>query len=209
MLLPAGKLRCPAKGKLVISDAASSKSDLNYQVVGQRILAAIIDLTVIGVLFSVLSALFGGDGDSDFQISLSGEPFLFGIAVTFAYYWLLEGKTGATLGKRALGLVVVKANGSECDLSTAAIRTVLRVVDVLPLLYLLGLIVVAVTSKNQRVGDLAAGTLVVSKLPAASAASIPEPETAEALRDLARLHADSILTDDEYEDKRRRLVEKL
>lgn len=175
-------------------------------------MAAIIDLIVIGVLFSVLSALFGdfgGDGDSDFQISLSGEPFLFGIAVTFAYYWLLEGKTGATLGKRALGLVVVKADGSECDLSTAAIRTVLRVVDVLPLLYLLGLIVVAVTSKNQRVGDLAAGTLVVSKLPAASAASIPDPETAEALRDLARLHADGILTDDEYEDKRRRLVEKL
>ena len=136
-----------------------------------------------------------------------------GIAVTFAYYWLLEGKTGATLGKRALGLVVVKADSSECDLSAAAIRTVLRVVDILPFVYLLGLFVVAVTSKNQRLGDLAAGTLVVSKLPrkASNAASpaMPAPETAEALRDLAKLHADGILTDDEYEEKRRRLVEKL
>lgn len=38
---------------------------------------------------------------------------------------------------------------------------------------------------------------------------MPAPETAEALRDLAKLHADGILTDDEYEEKRRRLVEKL
>jgi uncharacterized RDD family membrane protein YckC len=46
-------------------------------------------------------------------------------------------------------------------LGKVAIRTVLRIVDGLPFLYLLGLIVVAVSKQNQRIGDMAAGTLVV------------------------------------------------
>ena len=91
----------------------------------------------------------------------------------------------------------------------------LRIVDVLPFLYLLGLLVIAVTPRNQRIGDLAASTLVVSNASrtgstqASESAPAPAPETADALRDLAKLHADGILTDDEYEEKRRHLVERL
>ena len=80
---------------------------------------------ILGALFGVLSALFGdfgGDGDSGFQISLSDEPFVFGVVVSFAYFFFFEGKTGATLGKRAMRIVVIKTDGSPCDLGAAAIQ---------------------------------------------------------------------------------------
>ncbi len=203
------------KDGLQISDSPAAKSDLNYQVLGPRIVAAIIDMVILGILFGVLVALFGesgSDGDSGFNFSLTGLAFLLDLVATFAYFFFFEGMTGATLGKRALGLTVVKADGSACDPAAAAIRTVLRLVDGLPIFYLFGFFIAALTPKNQRLGDLAAGTLVVSNAsrkasPASEAANAPE--TADALRDLAKLHAEGVLTDDEYEDKRRRLVEKL
>jgi uncharacterized RDD family membrane protein YckC len=55
----------------------------------------------------------------------------------------------------------VKADGSVFDWSGALIRNVLRLVDGLPFLYLVGIITIAASKKKQRLGDMAAGTLVV------------------------------------------------
>ncbi len=67
------------KDGLQISDSPAAKSDLNYQVLGPRIVAAIIDMVILGILFGVLVALFGesgSDGDSGFNFSLTGLAFL-------------------------------------------------------------------------------------------------------------------------------------
>ncbi|QLG29370.1 RDD family protein [Halorarum halophilum] len=73
----------------------------------------------------------------------------------------METHSGQTLGKKALGLVVVTEEGGAPDVAAAAIRNLLRFVDWLPAFYLLGAIVVAISDRDQRLGDLAADTLVV------------------------------------------------
>ena len=81
---------------------------------------------------------------------------------SFAYFTLLEGNRGQTLGKMLLGIKVVREdNGEVPGLGAAAIRTVLRLIDVLPFAYLVGYISILITSRNQRLGDMAANTLVV------------------------------------------------
>lgn len=79
------------------------------------------------------------------------------------YYILFEGIWSRTPGKYFQGLVVKKLDGSRCDWKSAIIRTILRVVEVNPLL-LGGLpagIAVMITERKQRIGDIIAGTLVV------------------------------------------------
>jgi hypothetical protein len=56
---------------------------------------------------------------------------------------------------------VVEADGSPVGFLTSAVRNVMRLVDVLPTAYLVGIVSILVSSRNQRLGDLAAGTLVV------------------------------------------------
>jgi uncharacterized RDD family membrane protein YckC len=77
---------------------------------------------------------------------------------------------GQTPGKRALGLRVVNADGTPVSWSASLIRNLLRVADVLPLLYVGGVVSILCTDKLQRLGDLAAGTLVIH-LPEARVAS--------------------------------------
>lgn len=75
------------------------------------------------------------------------------------YFELFHG--GATPGKKALGLYVLRDNGAPLEWRGALLRNLLRAVDFLPVLYGLGLVSMALTHRFQRLGDLAAGTLVV------------------------------------------------
>src|SRR5262249_57943690 len=68
---------------------------------------------------------------------------------------------GRTPGKRINGLRVVRSGGQPVDLVTSVIRNLLRIVDFLPVSYLVGIVSIVVTARNQRLGDIAAGTLVV------------------------------------------------
>lgn len=84
--------------------------------------------------------------------------------VYLAYFVVMEALWCRTLGKLFQGLVVRKLDGSRCDWKAALIRSALRIVEVNPIL--LGGVpagLVVITSKRkQRIGDLLAGTLVVS-----------------------------------------------
>ncbi len=68
---------------------------------------------------------------------------------------------GATPGKKALGLKVIHTNGTPVDWPAALIRNLLRAVDFLPLFYGFGLVALLSNRNFQRLGDLAAGTLVI------------------------------------------------
>jgi uncharacterized RDD family membrane protein YckC len=86
------------------------------------------------------------------------------LIISFGYYALLEGYLGQTLGKMLLGIKVVREdNGEVPGFGAAAIRTVMRVIDVLPFAYLVGFIAVLFSGKNQRLGDMLANTLVVRR----------------------------------------------
>lgn len=84
--------------------------------------------------------------------------------VYLAYFVVLEGLWSRTLGKFFQGLVVRKLDGSPCDWTGALIRGALRLIEVNPLLLgglPAGLVIIA-SQRKQRIGDLLAGTVVVS-----------------------------------------------
>jgi uncharacterized RDD family membrane protein YckC len=75
-------------------------------VVGRRFVAAIIDAIIVGVIFFVMTLIFGDSetSDSSFSFNLSGFPFIVTLVLTWAYYAVLEGKNnGQTVGKVVMG----------------------------------------------------------------------------------------------------------
>jgi len=138
---------------------------LEVHVTGRRVLATIVDGVVIAVPVALMSILFGTATmvDGQASASLGGLPALFSFVLAFGYYILMEGYLGQTLGKMLLGIEVVREDtGGVPGLKAATIRTVLRIVDGL-LSYLVAFVAVLLSQKNQRLGDMAAHTLVVRK----------------------------------------------
>jgi hypothetical protein len=83
------------------------------------------------------------------------------LVISIGYGIALEWRwRGQTLGKRVLGLRVIDAQGLRLQLPQIALRNLLRFVDMLPLLYLTGGMAALATRKCQRLGDLAANTVV-------------------------------------------------
>lgn len=68
---------------------------------------------------------------------------------------------GATPGKQYLGIKVINEDGTPVNLRNSLIRNLMRAADFLPLFYITGIITMACTASFRRLGDLAAGTLVV------------------------------------------------
>jgi hypothetical protein len=68
---------------------------------------------------------------------------------------------GATPGKRACKLAVLRDDGSPIDWGAAFIRNTVRIVDFLPFLYVVGTACMFLTRDFKRLGDMAAGTVVV------------------------------------------------
>jgi uncharacterized RDD family membrane protein YckC len=90
------------------------------------------------------------------------------------------GKRGATPGKRAMGLRVVQATGSPITLGQAVVRNFLRFIDGMPLFtYVFGLTSCLATKRFQRLGDLAAGTVVIyDRIPPMPVFAAPPPMAA-------------------------------
>jgi hypothetical protein len=76
----------------------------------------------------------------------------------------LEGLFGATIGKAIVGVRVLKRDGSACGLKPSLIRNLLRIVDGIAI-YLVGFIVAIFSKMRRRIGDYAAGTVVVEAPP--------------------------------------------
>jgi uncharacterized RDD family membrane protein YckC len=92
--------------------------------------------------------------------------------------WLEARPGGATPGKRALGLMVVRDDGAPVTLAPALARNLLRFADFLPFAYLGGLLAMLSNGQFKRLGDFVAGTLVVHADPAQVARQIPRAEPA-------------------------------
>jgi uncharacterized RDD family membrane protein YckC len=83
-------------------------------------------------------------------------------AMNFGYFAFLETLwRGQTPGKRAMGLRVMRDGGFPLDGRAALVRNLLRIVDFLPMFYAVGMTAIFLSSRGKRIGDYAAGTLVV------------------------------------------------
>jgi uncharacterized RDD family membrane protein YckC len=137
-------------------------------VLGLRIAAALIDLALLLVLNVVLGATIGEANveGGEFSFVLTGSEAALFLVLVFFYYFALEAIIGRTVGKLLLGMRVVGRNGGPPSLWAVGIRTVLRVVDWLPLLYLVGFVAMLATGdRRRRLGDLGAKTSVARALP--------------------------------------------
>lgn len=128
----------------------------------ERIVAFIIDSIIASVaVFAlyIVGFVVAAAIDSGIIALLFG---LIGTVVGLGYKVYFEANGGQPFGKKFMDIKVIKEDGSECDFVAAIIRNVLIVVDQLPSFYILGLVMMFVVSdKHQRIGDIAASTVVV------------------------------------------------
>jgi len=121
-----------------------------------RGLAYLIDLSIRAVFYlavGITVSLMGGVGKAIMLIGL----FL----VEWFYPVLFEVYRGCTPGKKLLGLTVLHDDGTPVSWSASLLRNLLRTVDILPSFYLVGLITMVLHPQFKRLGDLAAGTVVI------------------------------------------------
>jgi len=141
----------------------SEKVPFTYRVagLGSRFLAWLVDVCLIVILTEM--GLFVGSVLELGRAGLgAGIIMLWIFVVQWCYFLLFEWLwNGQTPGKRMLGIRVIQWKGTRLSFEQAVIRNILRVADSLPLLYGVGFLVAACNRESRRLGDLAAGTLVV------------------------------------------------
>ena len=124
---------------------------MEYQGIGIRLVSLVIDSIIFGLIFGA----GGMQGDM--------FPWYWGVlyfAIYIAYFTLLEGSKGQTVGKMITKIKVVREDGSPIDMSQAFTRNILRIIDGL-FAYLIGAILIWRSDKQQRLGDSVARTVVV------------------------------------------------
>jgi uncharacterized RDD family membrane protein YckC len=166
---------------------------------GSRFLAQLVDfpLQVAALVAAIFGGIALGGVIHDVNLALVAALIL-GFIVVWGYFPISEAVwSGKTLGKYAFGLRVVGDQGEPIQVSQALIRNLVRIVDFLPFFYGIGIIALFWNGQGKRLGDLAAGTVVVrerapvrlEQLRAISAATSaaagrPAPGEAAALRTL-------------------------
>ena len=132
-----------------------------------RFLAWLIDLLVVMMLASAIGVVLALLHFISFGLAEAASLLIqFVLMIGYGIYceWF---RRGQTLGKQMMRLRVVDVQGLRLKFSQVVIRNLLRFVDMLPFFYLVGGVACAVSRRAQRLGDLAANTIVV-RIPKAS-----------------------------------------
>jgi len=151
-----------------------------------RMLAALVDLVVQVLLLIGVFAAVAGAGSLGLHLGGLAVAFAYVAAflILFGYPAVLETVwRGRTLGKALLGLRVVTTEGAPIRFRHAAIRSILALVDKFLLSGGIGVLCILLNGRNQRIGDLVAGTIVLrerSGAKAPSAVHFPAPVGLEA-----------------------------
>jgi uncharacterized RDD family membrane protein YckC len=123
----------------------------------------IISATLIVLLVAVsMLGAFAEQSSDDLYVLILGIGALASMVLLIGYYLLFESLNGGrTPGKAAFGIRVIRMDGGPLGFGAVAIRNLVRFVDFLPVFYAVGLIAIVTSKRNQRIGDLAAGTVVI------------------------------------------------
>src|ERR1700733_6282945 len=150
--------------------------DLRFPIagIGSRFLALLTDSFIQGfalivmafvfaLIFSSAKRLPGGTAPADTAAKwLFAGIFLFYFLLYWGYFSLFEAFwNGQTPGKRLLKIRVIKDSGRQITLFEALARNLIRIIDMLPSFYLIGVITMLCNREQKRLGDLVAGTIVV------------------------------------------------
>lgn len=171
---------------------------LGYEVagIGSRFIAALVDTTILAVALGVTSVLLvvllsiTGDLDTLAQgrdllagkTSWAGGLVIAGYALLnflllWGYYVLFELRNnGQTPGKSVAKIRVVRSDGNPANFLEIMVRNLVRIVDFLPSGYALGLVVMFFNRQARRLGDFAAGTLVIKAAGEVTLESLTGPQ---------------------------------
>ena len=121
--------------------AAPMQADVapQYVGVGRRLLALIIDVIIMTIISAliilILTYSFPASLDAIQRVERPGSVSTTQSLAVFIYFIVMEALWGATLGKMALGIRIVKVDGAPIGLGSSIVRNLLRIIDNLPFFY--------------------------------------------------------------------------
>lgn len=132
---------------------------------GSRFGAALVDVVIQGVLLLILLlalTMAGSTLAGDLSVFLMGVGALALAVIVLGYYIVFEALNGGrTPGKAVFGIRVASVDGAPVGLGAVSLRTLMRLVDFLPAAYAVGALAIVTNSRNQRLGDMVANTVVI------------------------------------------------
>ena len=157
---------------LTIETPEQIRLELPLAGVGSRFLALALDMliqfgigAVLAIFFIVIASaiMISSESAGSWVVAL----FILGaFLVQVGYFALFEAMwNGQTPGKRMMHLRVIEDSGRPINVYAAVARNLLRIVDSLPGVYAVGILSALLSSKNKRLGDYVAGTVVVHERP--------------------------------------------
>ena len=141
---------------------------IQYETAGflWRFIAWLIDTSVVSILFFIIIYLFFSFGavfNSNMQMTILGTVLM---VIRYSYSLGIEMTTnGQSIGKKIVGIVVIKLNGNALETNDYLIRWAYRTVDFGMSFFSIGTIAIFMSEKNQRLGDMIANTTVVKLKP--------------------------------------------
>jgi uncharacterized RDD family membrane protein YckC len=134
---------------------------------GSRFIAGAVDLGIMLILLAILALIAGPV--AGLSGGVGAVVYVLGAFAILLFYPILFEllNHGQTPGKRMSTLRVLRDSGAPVDLPASSIRNLMRLIDGPLLLYIPSIVSIAVTNRNQRPGDIAAGTIVTREQPAA------------------------------------------
>jgi len=158
-----------------IKITTSQNIDIDYEVagLGERIVARIIDIAIIValLLLIVMAPLVGIYQSGNSRSALTGIVIFYIILAAFFTFYDLICEVffnGQSVGKRVMKIRVISLDGGSPTLGQYLLRWIFRIVDFSISFQVGGLIAVAVSEKNQRIGDIVAGTTLIKTTPRTS-----------------------------------------
>ena len=158
--------------QITVTSAAGVKEQLDLVALGGRSYAFVLDwhfrflAALIWILVSML-VVTGGNPVQNGGVFTAGTGAFYlvwlpALLIYFLYHPVLEvGMSGQTPGKRMAGIRIVANDGGNASSSAMLIRNLFRLIDSLPACYVLGMIVCFSSKRYLRLGDMAAGTVLV------------------------------------------------
>ncbi|HOP06656.1 MAG TPA: RDD family protein [candidate division Zixibacteria bacterium] len=145
-------------------------SEYRYVGLWPRFAALVIDFIALSLVFFPVTRLVKGtwmmtaaDHRWSYGLFITDPLCLIFLVVIMLYFVLTEGLVGGTIGKRLLRIKVIDPQGNVPGPGRSLIRNLLRIVDALPVLNLLGVWLIVRSTERARFGDRIAGTRVVNR----------------------------------------------
>jgi uncharacterized RDD family membrane protein YckC len=164
--------------KLIIETPEQTSLEFPLAGIGSRFLALALDM-LLQIAFYIVLGIIGFAVVSAGLTSTLGKQWTIAIlifvsfTVQFGYFAIFEALwNGQTPGKRWTHLRVIQDSGRPITTSDAMLRNLLRIVDELPSFYATGLVTMLISRENKRLGDYAAGTVVIHEKPLQGVSSI-------------------------------------